>query len=155
MRRFQWPLQRLLDVEAQRERALRLELVRLSQEIAAAHREIFRRQVSLRGALADLAGRAVEKRLPEQQEFMRRSVAEEAQLDRLREGLKVLQKRRSEKTAAFSRARSARETLERLREEAFQEHTRAVLQQDQKELDESSHLAFARELIERRVGKPE
>lgn len=154
MRRFQWPLQRLLDVRAQQERALRPVLVRLSQEIAAVHQGIFRRQASLRGALADLAARTVEKRLPEQQEFMRLSRAEEAQLDRLREQLKVLQERRSEKMAAFSSAKSARETLERLREEAFLVHTKAMLRQGQKELDESSHFAFARELIDRRVGGP-
>ena len=153
MRRFQWPLQRLLDVKAQRERALRPELVRLSQEIAAVHRQIFLRQASLRGALADLAAQAVEKRLPEQQEFMRLSVAEKAQLDRLREQLKALQQRRWEKMAAFRNAKSARETLQRLREEAFLEHTKAMLRQDQKELDESSHLAFARELINQRVGR--
>ena len=154
MKRFQWPLQRLLDVKAQRERSLRPALVRLSQEIAAVHREIFLRQAALRGALADLAARAVEKRLPEQQEFMRLSRAEEAQLDRLREQLAILQQRRSEKMAAFSKAKSARETLERLREEAFAEHTTAALREDQKELDECSHIAFARELIDQRVGRP-
>jgi len=152
MRQFQWPLQRLLDVKAQQERQLKPELVRLTQEIAAAHRKIFHRQAALRGALTDLAARSIEKRLPEQREFMHRSAAEEAQLDRLREELKVLQERRSAKMAAFRNAKSTRETLERLREEALLAHTRAVLKEDQKQLDESSHLGFARKLIEQRVG---
>ena len=155
MRRFQWPLQRVLDVKIQQERAMRMELVRLSQDIAAAHRDLFRRQASLRGVLADLAGQAVEQRLPEQQEFMLRSAIEEAQLDRLREELKALQDRRSEKTIALSRIRSARETLEGLREESLLEHTRAALKQDQKKLDESSHLVVARELIAQRIGAAE
>jgi len=131
---------------------MRLELVRLSQEIAAVHREIFGRQASLRGVLADLAAQPVAKRLPEQQEFMQRSAIEEAQLDRLREALKTLQDRRLEKTTAFSRLRSAREALEKLREKAVVTHTRAMLKRDQKELDENSRLTFAREIIERAVG---
>ena len=155
MRRFQWPLQRVLDVKIQQERAMRMELVRLSQDIAAAHRDLFRRQAFLRGVLADLAGQAVQQRLPEQREFMLRSATEEAQLDRLREELKALQDRRSEKTIALSRIRSARETLEGLREESLLEHTRAALKQDQKKLDESSHLVVARELIARRIGTAE
>lgn|GEM_PF-2178653 len=131
---------------------MRMELVRLSRDIAAVHRNIFYRQASLREVLADLAGRDVDKRLPEQQEFMRRSAVEEAQLDRLREELKALKDRRSEMTIALSEIRSARETLEKLREEAAMEHTRAAIKQDQKKLDESSHLIVARELMERWIG---
>ena len=134
---------------------MRLELVRLSQEIAAVHREMFGRQASLRGALADLAAQPVQKRLPEQQEFMRRSAMEEAQLDRLREELKTLQDRRLEKIAAFTKIRSARETLEKLREKAVLKHTRAMLKLDRKELDENSRLAFVREIVERRVSTAE
>lgn len=131
---------------------MRLELVRLSQEIAAIHREMFGRQASLRGALADLAAQPVGKRLPEQQEFMGRSAMEEAQLDRLREKLKILQDRRLEKITAFSRIRSAREILERLREKAILKHTMAMLKRDRKELNENSRLAFVREIIKRSIG---
>jgi len=152
MRRFKWSLQPVLDVKVQQESAMRMELVRLSRDIAAVHRNIFYRQASLREVLADLAGRDVDKRLPEQQEFMRRSAVEEAQLDRLREELKALKDRRSEMTIALSEIRSARETLEKLREEAAMEHTRAAIKQDQKKLDESSHLIVARELMERWIG---
>ena len=134
---------------------MRLDLVRLSQEIAAVHREMFGRQASLRIALSDLAGQPVAKRLPEQREFMQRSVMEEAQLDRLREKLKGLQDRRREKITAFSRIRSARETLEKLREKAVLKHTQAMGKLDQKNLDENSRLAFAREIIAQRVGTAE
>ena len=48
MKKFQWPLRRLLDVTTQRERALRMDLFRLSQKIADVHRRIFRRRAALR-----------------------------------------------------------------------------------------------------------
>ena len=152
MKRFRWPLQRLLDVTAQRERALRLELFRLSQQLAAVHQEIFRRQASLRAALSDLAGRAVEERLPEQQTVMECSAAQEAELDRLREDLRRLRETRSETVAAFTRARSSRETLERLRREAIDRWNTEARKQEQKALDESSQVAFARQLLGMRTG---
>jgi flagellar biosynthesis chaperone FliJ len=73
----------------------------------------------------------------------------------LRETLKTLQDRRVEKTTAFARIRSTRETLEKLREKAVLKHTRAMLKLDQKELDENSRITFAREIIERAVGMAE
>ncbi len=147
MKRFRWPLQRLLDVTVQRERAARAKLFRLSQEIAAAHREIFRLQASLRSALDELADLEMEKRLIAQEVFMRYAEAEEAKLDLMREKLKALQERQSENLTEFKKAKSSRETLERLRDEALRRHTRETLKAEQKQLDESSQAAFARELI--------
>jgi hypothetical protein len=134
---------------------MRLELVRLSQDIAAVHRKIFARQASLRGVLADLAGQPVDKRLIEQQVFMQRSAAEEAQLDRLREELKGLQYIRQEKTNEFGKIKSAREAMEKLREKAIRKHKKAMLKREQKEMDENSRLAFAGEIIERQVSTVE
>ena len=131
---------------------MRPELVRLSQEIAAVHREMFARQAALRGVLADLAGLPVGKRLPEQQEFMRCSAMEEAQMERLREKLKVLQDLRLEKTAAFNKLRAARETLEKLREKAVRKHAMVMRKLEQKQLDENSRLIFVREILEQRVA---
>ena len=131
---------------------MRPELVRLSQEIAGVHREMFVRQAALRGVLADLSGLPVGKRLPEQQEFMRYSAVEEAQMERLREELKTLQDLRVEKTAAFNKLRADRETLEKFREKAARKHSMAMRKLEQKELDENSRLVFVREIVERRVA---
>ncbi|MCP4376539.1 MAG: hypothetical protein GY794_10255 [bacterium] len=134
---------------------MRLELVRLSQDIAAVHRKIFVRQASLRSILTDLSGQPVSKRLVEQQLFMQRSAAEEAQLDRLREELKGLKYIRQEKTDEFGKIKSAREVMEKLREKAKQKHKKAMLKQEQKEMDENSRLAFASEIIDQQLSTVE
>jgi len=55
VKKFIWPLQRLLDVTVQKELAVRAKLFALSRRIADVHREIFRRRASLRSVLAELA----------------------------------------------------------------------------------------------------
>jgi len=154
MKRFQWPLQQLLEVTIQRELVLRAELFRLARDITAVHQEIFRRKASLRAAIAQLAELDVNERLPRQQVFMWYSAVEESHLAGLRGVLADLQRQRSEKMAAFKKANRSRETLDRLREEALRRHTREALKQEQKQLDESSQVAFARKLIARRAGGP-
>ena len=152
MRRFQWPLQRVLDVRIQQEHAMRPELVRISQEIAGVHREMFARQASLRSVLSELGDLPVEKRMPQQQEFMRNSEMEKMQMDRLRGELKGLQDMRQEKISELNKLRMARETLEKLREKARLKHNMVMRKLEQKELDENSHLVFGRELADQRVS---
>ena len=147
MKRFQWPLQRLLDVTIQRELAARAKLFALSRRIAGVHREIFHHQASLRIALAELSEKELEKRLPEQQVFMQCSEAEEDRLDKLRENLSILKKQRAENIDLFTKTKSSRETLERLREESLQRHERETIKEQQKQLDENAQTAFARKMI--------
>ena len=53
----------------------------------------------------------------------------------------------------FSKTRSSRETLERLRAEALERHRREVLRLEQKQLDESSQVAFARRILKQRASE--
>ena len=149
MKRFRWPLQRLLEVTRQRERVLQVELFRLSQQIAAVHQEIFRRQAVLRAALAELAQEALPQRLARQQIFMEYSIAEEVRLDRLREELKKLQEQRTETMSALAEKRSSRKALDRLREQALQRYVKEMTREEQKQLDESSQVAFVSRMLQR------
>ncbi len=154
MKRFKWPLQRLLDVTVQKERAIRAKLFSLSRRIADVHREIFRHQASLRSVLAELAEKNLEKRLPEQQVFMQCSQAEEDRLDQLQENLNGLKQQRAEEIAAFTKTKSSRETLERLKEESLQRYTRQINRQQQKQLDENAGISFVRKIIKQRSHRP-
>lgn len=150
MKRFHWPLQRLLEVTLQRERMLRVELFALANQIVAVHQEMFRRQACLRGTLAELAQMVFGQRLPRQQIFMAYSAAEEARMDRLKGRLKDLQERRTETMTDFARKRSLREGLERLREEALGRYAREIAKQERKQLDESFQVAFVHKMLEKR-----
>ena len=150
MKRFHWPLQRLLEVTLQRERALQVKLFAMANQIAAVHQEIFRRRACLRGTLSELAQMVFDRRLPKQQIFMAYSAAEEARLDWLKKRIKDLQKQRTETMTAFARKRSLREGLERLREEAIGRYAREIAKQERKQLDESFQVAFVHKMLEKR-----
>jgi hypothetical protein len=144
VKRFKWPLQRLLDVKVQRERALRGELLALSRQMARLRQEILRRQVVLRSLLAELAGEELQRRIPRQQIFLGCAEADERQIRSLRQELKALDLQRQAKTEQFMKTKASRETLERRREEASRLHMREQLRIEQKQFDETAHVSFAR-----------
>lgn len=152
MKRFKWPLQRLLDVTIQRENALRAELLALSRDIARVHQEIFRRQATLRAALADLSAEALRRRIPKQEVFMGCSKAAHAMLDQLKGRLGKLETRRTGTTERLVKARNSTKTLERLREEARRKHVREQLKIEQRALDESAQISYARDKIQTRIA---
>ncbi len=132
-----------------------MELFSLSHQIAAIHQTIFRRKAVLGDALSELGARPDLQRVPEQRQFMLLSPVEQMRHDRLHKSLADLQARRSQKAADFKKTKSSRETLERLRGEALQNHTKETLRFEQKQLDETSQIAFARGMIGQRAGKAE
>ncbi len=144
MRRFRWPLQRLLDVTVQRERALQGELLSISREMARLRRRILAHQAMLRGQLEELSRERLGERIPRQQVFLSCAGQFQRRLGRLREELKGLERRRQARTAEFLRARASREVLERRRAEARQVHLREQLKLEQKDFDEAAHVGFAR-----------
>jgi flagellar export protein FliJ len=147
MKRFKWPLQRLLDVTSQRELALRAELFALSRDIARLRQHIVTLRAVLRALLADLGRQALEQRIPQQELFMRSAVTDEKRIARLRKELDDKEKLRADKTRQFLKVKASRETLERLREEARLRHRKEMESAELKQLDESSQVSFVRRTL--------
>ena len=144
MKRFKWPLQRLLNVTEQREKVLRAELFALSRDIAWTHQEIFRHQTMLRTQLANLSIEQLSQRIPKQELFMTSAKVTERILRELGARLEDLKGKRGAKAKEFAKIKTSRETLERMRQEAQTEHTRQELRTEQKVFDERAQIAFAR-----------
>jgi len=144
VKRFQWRLQRVLDITEQREQVVRAELFALAGAITRVRQEIIRRQVLLRTVLAELAKKSLAERLAQQILFLQQSVAVAREIDRLKAELAGLEAERSEKTAVFMKLRGQRQTLERLRTEARERHRREEDKREQAQFDETAHIAFAR-----------
>jgi len=151
MKRFTWPLQRLLGVTIQRQRALRAELFRLSRELARVRQEIVRRKATLRAMLSDLGDEEFQVRLPRQQVVLSCSAAAEKEMKKLQVQLGALEQHRKELTDQFVKVKAKRESLERLREEAYQRYLKDLSRLEQKQLDDSAQIAFARKLLRRGV----
>jgi flagellar export protein FliJ len=153
MKRFKWPLQRLLDVTIQRENAVQSELLSLSRELARVHQEIFYHRAKIRAMLSDLEAEPFPQRIPKQEVFMESSRATEKRIEQLKAKAAHLKVRRQEGTARLTKIRKSKETLERRRQGARGEHVRQELRFEQKEFDEIAQRAFTREAITKRVRR--
>ena len=151
MKRFVWPLQRLLDVTIRREEVLRGELAKLAGQIANLKQEVLRRRQLLNGLLEELGKQSFEKRMPQQAVFMFSSVKVEKEIEKFREEIKGLEERRAATTAAFLKERAKRQTLEKLRQQAMQRHRLEQEKIEQKQLDEAGRGAFVRRLAANRL----
>ncbi|MCD6304044.1 MAG: hypothetical protein J7M21_03685, partial [Planctomycetes bacterium] len=137
MRRFHWPLQRLLDVTAQRERAQRAEMLSLSRQLAQLRRRVMVNDSAVRGLIAEAGRLDLAERLRRHDATAAAVDAYRRRIRRLTERLDSLEARRREQSRLLMQTRKKRQTLERLREEARQEHLREQLKIEQKQFDES------------------
>lgn len=144
MKRFKWPLQRLLDVTERRELALRAALFTLSREMVQLRQRILRRQASLRTLLDELAGREAQQRLREQELVLSCSDSVRRELAAMRQTLAGLEAQRAQKTQELMKVRSSRQTLEKLRQQARDRWRLGQQALEQKELDEAAQVAYVR-----------
>jgi flagellar biosynthesis chaperone FliJ len=151
MKRFAWPLQRLLDVTEQRERAQRAEMLALTREMARLRQDAIVHRAGVRALIAELGGMELAERLSRHVDFVRCCQAHDRQIEQLESRIAALTVQRQEMTRLLMKTRKSRETLERLREEARQEHLREQGKLEQAQFDETAHTAKARSMIAARA----
>lgn len=144
MRKFRWPLQRLLDVTLKREQAARAELFVLARQVAKAKQDVTRRQTDLADLLSELGHLALPKRMERQELTMRSATKMQQEIVKLQEVLAQRERQRKEKTQQVLKLRQSRQTLEKLRQQARDRYGKELLAFEQKQLDESASLAFVR-----------
>ncbi len=146
MKRFTWPLQRLLDITAKRESALRSAVLQLSPQIARVHQQILQQRGALADQLKKLGARGIAERLAEQMLFLDFVGAARRRIEQLSRRLDELSARRGRIRKDLVKTRESRKALEDRRETARQEHIREQSRLEQKDLDENAHISFARGL---------
>ncbi len=149
MKRFAWPLQRLFNVTAQREQALRMDVLALTQETAARRREIISRRSQLTAQLDELGSLEIGLRVQRQDTVLKYAGVQRRQIEILAVKLREFEQLREQKMTELMKARSRRKTLERLRGEALQRHLREQMRLEQKQFDESAHLRLGRRATSR------
>ncbi len=147
MKRFRWRLQRVLDVTARRELAVKAEVSALSRSILEARTERIGREARVRMNLTQLAEGPAERRLADQELFMRTVEHEQRALRSLEDRIAAFQKRREEKHETLMELRKRRKMLERLRDEARRRYRREQELLEQKEIDDRTSTAFARGML--------
>jgi flagellar export protein FliJ len=147
MTKFKWTLQRLLDVTRTREDALRHELATLAGQIVRLQQEIARRHATVKAALAEMTAGDLPGRLAGQETFMRCAGEVEKSVRSLSEKAAKIEEQRGALAQKFRTLRESRKALERLREESLVSHNRIQSDLEQKQFDQTAHVAISRRVL--------
>lgn len=151
MKRFVWRLQRVLDIKTKKEQKKRGELLELTEKLAETRGRLLMQQRILEDVIAGLAEESPKKRLGRQEFFLRYSGTSDEQVKKLKEKTSELESQQREKIAELLKVRKFKEGLERLRAEAKIQFIKEAERLEQKELDETATVSFARNMIQREL----
>jgi hypothetical protein len=144
MKRFEWRLQKVLDVKTGQEQLRRNELFQITEQLAARRGALLLRQRILQDLMTEIKAQEGPGRWSAQEFVLRHASADEEQMRRLREEIATLTLRQKEKTAELLTLRRFKEGLEKLREQAKEQYIREQERVEQKESDERTAIAFVR-----------
>jgi len=147
MKRFVWRLQRVLEIKAKQEQAKRAELFQLTERLAQTRGKLLTQQRILKDIILSIASKKPQRRLSEQEFFLKYSAASDEVIAKLKNEISGLETQQKQKIAEVVKARQFREGLERLRAEAKKRFLKVQEKLEQKELDESATVSFARKDI--------
>ncbi len=145
MKRFTWRLQRVLDVKAKQEQIKTQELFVITDKLAQTRSSLLAQQQILRDILESIANEKPSERLGTQEFFLRNSATTDELIKKLKADVCELEAKQKEKIAEVLKLRRFKEGLERLREQAQRKYIEAQEKLEQKQLDETATLSFARE----------
>jgi len=144
MKRFVWRLQHVLDIKVKEEQAKRAELFAVTEKLTQARGELLIRQRILNNIISSIAGKKPQKRLGEQEFFLKYSAASDEQIRKLKNLISELESQQRKKIAEVVKIRQFREGLEKLRADAKKRFIKEQEKLEQKELDEGATISFVR-----------
>ncbi len=144
MKRFVWRLQKVLDIKIKEEQFKRMELFRLTEALAEKRTELLVRQRILQEMMAEVAHVPSSQRLKAQELFLRHATTNDRYIQKLQEDIRCLEAEQEEKIREVMAIKRFKEGLERLRGEAKEQYIQEQEKLEQKESDDRTTVAFAR-----------
>ena len=142
MKKFHWPLQRVLDVTEKRESAARASVAEVNGRIHLTVQAIESRKKLLAELLEQMARLDLVTRIAQQGVWMSSTPGVDQRLGGLERQLKELHGLRDKRMAELVEIRRQRKTYEKLRERANEKYHQELRRQEQKQLDESAAIGF-------------
>jgi flagellar export protein FliJ len=144
MKRFVWRLQHVLDIKTKEEQAKRAELFQLTEKLAETRGKLLMRKRILQDIAAGIAKKEPQKRLHEQQLFLKFSTTNDELIKKLQSEICELESQQRKKITEALKARRFKEGLEKLRTEAREQYITEQEKLEQKTLDEVATVFSAR-----------
>jgi flagellar biosynthesis chaperone FliJ len=147
MKRFVWRLQRVLDIKTKEEQTKKTELLKITERLAQARGKLLMQKRVLENIISDITGKHPHKRLPEQEFFLKCSVTNDRLIKILAKNVIELESRQMKKILELLSVKRFKEGLEKLRAEAKRRFINHQEKLEQKDLDETATVGFARKLM--------
>jgi flagellar biosynthesis chaperone FliJ len=135
----------VLDVKAKQEQIKTQELFVITDKLAQTRSSLLAQQQILRDILESIANEKPRERLGAQEFFLRNSAATDELIKKLKANVRELEAKQKEKVAEVLKLRRFKEGLERLRQQAQRKYIDEQEKLEQKQIDETATLSFARE----------
>ncbi len=156
MKRFVWRLQRVLDIKTKEEQTKKTELLKVTEKLAQTRGELLMQKRVLEDIILDITGKHPQKRLGEQEFFLKCSATNDRLIKTLKNKATELESDQMKKIAEVLSIKRFKEGLDKLRAEAKRRFTSQQEKLEQKDLDETATVGFARKLIRKdRTGNGE
>ncbi len=144
MKRFEWPLQRVLEVRKIQEHKKTAELFRLTEQLAATRGEMLIKMKILENIIESLGHNNFITQLSEQEFFLSNSVTTNEQIKKIKGKIRLLEQQQKEKITEVLKIRRLREALEKMREDAKIKFIQEEEKLEQKVMDDAASLFFVR-----------
>jgi flagellar biosynthesis chaperone FliJ len=144
MKRFVWRLQRVLGIKTKEEQMKKAQLVKLTEKLARVRSELLTQKRILESLIGDITGESPKTRLGKQEFFLKCSKTNSELIGKLKEKVNELESAQRQKNNEVLKVKRFKEGLEKLRAEAKTRFIAEAERLEQKELDESAAVGFAR-----------
>ncbi len=149
--KFNWRLDRILEIKRLQEDILRSELAAIIQQKMSLQSQIMLIKANTKTMLLSLKRESLQDRLFRQQFVMNSNTTTEIKIKGLLEEIDSLKEKKTEKKAEIMSVRKARKGLEKLREKALEKFEREYHKKEQMEIDEVSIMANARSIVHKQA----
>ncbi|MHC4131128.1 MAG: hypothetical protein ACYSSP_13505 [Planctomycetota bacterium] len=144
MRKFEWRLQRVLDIKKKEEQIKRAELLELTEKLASARSELLFQKKILENLITEINTQKNRERLKRQELFLKCSKTNNERIKVLEKKTSQLESQQKAKIAEVLKIKRYKEGLEKLREEAKIKFFKEAEKLEQRELDERATIRFVR-----------
>ncbi|MHC4265498.1 MAG: hypothetical protein ACYSUK_06135 [Planctomycetota bacterium] len=144
MRKFEWRLQRVLDIRKKEEQTKRAELLELTEKLASVRSELLFQKKILENLITQICTQKNSERLKQQELFLKSSKTNNERINILEEKAKQLESQQKIKIVEVLKIKRFKEGLDELREEAKTKFFQEAEKLEQRELDERATIRFVR-----------
>jgi len=144
MKKFQWRLQKVLEIKKKQEQAKRVELFKNTEKLAETRSELIMQKKIMENISENIKKQNPEKRLSQQELFLKNAETNNRKIKRLTQKEKKLRQIQAQKTQEVMKLRSLKEALEKLKEKAKEKSKMQQEKLEQKASDHQAAIKFVR-----------